>query len=136
MIGVMLLTMDDKYLTKDGELPYRPDCDKLFLYGMCANKPILCSENTRDMLPRTLIGICKAVDLEYDKSKHNEYVNLGVSTYDIWPETLFIVRSKTIAVRGKTFRYRHKYSLKDAYLVDKLIIEEWIRNDTRIKSGV
>ncbi len=126
----MLLTFDDKYLTRDGKLPERPVGDKQFLYGLCAGKTIYCSENTRATLPQSLIDISDGVTTEYyDHDAHN-YINLGVSTYDILPRKLYIVRSNNIAVGGKPFRYRHKYTKNNTNVLDGTFctqIEEWIR---------
>ena len=136
MIGVMLLTQNDVYLSETGRLPSRPKWDKGFLHTLCLGKDLLGSKATMDKMPQTMLNSANKiyVDTLPPGIDWGNIVNLGVETYSRYkPETLLIVRSISDC-KGKVFRYTDDYKLYHVTSVGGvrgsigLKVELWKRN--------
>jgi hypothetical protein len=113
MIGILLLTPDNKYVI-DGKLPPRPKDDKHILVGLCKNAHIICSENTADTLPYSIKNASKGIyvnpqDIADLLPTDEPVVNLGISTLKMYPPDLLIVIRAKHAV-GKKWR---RFDLSD-----------------------
>lgn len=97
-VGIILLSSNDMYVDSEGKLPLRPEFDKKLLRHLCNNQVYMCSPNTRDTLPLSIITNGeRATSEKYD-------INLGIKTlYTLPPHLLIVVRSVEHIESGKTF---------------------------------
>jgi hypothetical protein len=104
-VGIVLLSNDNYYLGKVGELPSpRPEWDKKLLLNLCKDKICICSQNTYESLPKSLFDISKGIYVA-GNGNINYDVNLGINTFKTQkPEVLYIVRTGEDLGGGKEFR--------------------------------
>lgn len=100
-LGVMLLSANNVYVSHHGHLPKRPAFDKTFITDIIKGQRVLCSYETLQSLPKSIISAAKYFTIdtnaEYD-------INFGVSTFKDAPvDILFIVRNND-TMNGKKFR--------------------------------
>ena len=100
-LGLMLLSKDGFYLSKNGKLPTRPTWDKRFLVDMCRDMKVICSLATATTIPNSIHKAAELVTIE----PTNEFdINLGVKTFKDHPVDLLIVtRSNSVFKTGKFF---------------------------------
>jgi len=115
VIGIVLLSKDGKYVGINGELPARPDFDKDMLLKLIKGKYCVCSPNTYEDLPKSVIkaaGTIEAIDNPWKlemigimlKDDYGTAINLGIKTFKSLPPNIFyVVRSDENMVDGKDF---------------------------------
>ena len=99
-VGILLLSQDNFYTDKDGRLPKRPEFDKELLVALCKGQDFVCSSNTFDTLPDSIL------ENSYLKTERTETydINLGVKTlFTLPPHLLIVVRSQQYIHHGKHF---------------------------------
>jgi len=116
-VGIILLSQDNYYVDKDGKLPKRPNHDKKLLTELCRGQLFICSENTFNTLPKSIMD-----HADYTEGRGGYDVNLGIKTlYTNPPHLLIVSRSAGYLHRGKHF------SLKDYIQVfSSEYLELWI----------
>jgi len=135
MIGLMLLTVDDLYLVRGGtsdvlRLPSRPKYDKCILQALCVGRAILCSKETANKLPSTIIKVAEKIYIDNygGRMVTDDIINLGVSTYkNNLPDILYIVRSPSGYTKGKVFRYKETHGYEKTIVVCDTKLEVWRR---------
>jgi hypothetical protein len=102
MIGIVLLSLDDYYLSADGELPARPLFDKELLLALCKNANIGCSPNTEKALPKSIRDVASTIN----STTWRPNVNLGIRTFRTAPpDIMLVVRGNNWLNGGKSFDY-------------------------------
>lgn len=100
MIGMVLLSIDDYYVSSTGGLPARPDFDKDLLLALCKGMNVLCSPNTKKDLPNSVIKVANTVNSPTWQAD----VNLGISTFrSNPPDVMLVVRGTNALNGGKKF---------------------------------
>lgn len=115
LVGTILLTKDNKYVTDGGKLPTRPKHDKGLLAGLVKNQTL--SEHGYIMLPQSMQKTC-VVNMD----KPLDY-SVPIAIDEIAESDLLIIsRSIEEFEGGKTFRLDNfKCLVKDRK------VELWIR---------
>jgi len=116
MINTILLSQNDCYVDKDGNLPKRPSFDKELLTAFCKNQVV--SENGYNGLPPSMRKIVR-------KQKMNdEEISLAITIPEIdkYSDVLIIIRSSETLENGKIFRLNNFKNL-----VKNENIEIWIK---------
>jgi hypothetical protein len=102
MIGIVLLSLDDYYLSADGKLPARPLFDKDLLLALCKNANIGCSPNVAKDLPKSIRDVASTIN----STTWAPNVNLGISTFRTAPpDIMLVVRGHSWLNEGKLFDY-------------------------------
>ncbi len=116
-VGIILLSQDNYYLDRRGNLPLRPEFDKELLVALCKLQTFTCGSNTFKSLPESILK-----NAHYTKGSDYD-VNLGVVTLvDNPPHLLIVSRSDQYIHGGKHF------SLKDyKRYFDSPKLELWIK---------
>lgn len=105
--GIILLSQNNCYVDKNGNLPKRPHFDKEFLLGVVKNKKVLCSKNTLATLPKSVLQAAAYITTD---PKDSWEVNLGIETFQVPPDTLYVVRSNELITKGGLeFRFDSSY---------------------------
>ena len=100
MIGSLLLTTSDEYLTAKGRLPDRPALDKLLLTELCRNK--IVSKRGYEMLPPSIRRVCK-VGKKYD---------MPITIKEIAKCELLIISRSPMSTTGLGLQFKlHKFKL-------------------------
>lgn len=113
MIGTILLTCDNQYITNDGKLPDRPDYDKDMLRAMSNGNTV--SPAGSKMLPPSIRGLVSM----------SEVYNFPVTIRELAKADILLVnRSTSTFDGGKVFRLDNFRCI-----VKEKQIELWIRED-------
>lgn len=100
MIGIVLISTDGYYVGPNGELPKRPWFDKGLLLALCKGMNVLCSPNTKNDLPNSVIKVANTVNSPIWQAD----VNLGISTFrSTPPDIMLVVRGTDNLNKGKKF---------------------------------
>lgn len=106
-VGICLVSKDGYYLREDGSLPIRPSWDKKFLVDLVTGMTTICSQNTFNTLPPSIVETQPYIYIPYEDFRLElpyQDINLGIATFKEEPELMFIVRSKYEANGGKLLR--------------------------------
>ena len=98
-VGILILSLDNCYLSADGKLPKRPKFDKALLTALCRDHKVIVGPHTRKSIPDSLLKDSEIIDWygDYD-------LNLGIVTMKINPpHLLIVVRSIVNLPEGKKF---------------------------------
>ena len=87
--GIVLLSPDGYYVNSRGGLPARPTWDKTFLLWKVKNKRVLCSENTKNTLPNSLIKAAKSISTNPADPWD---INLGIDTFKHVPDVFYLCK--------------------------------------------
>jgi len=99
-LGVVLLSKNNKYIGEQGQLPARPSWDKDFITRLIKGKRVLCSKETLNSLPKSILKsayFTTSCEAEYD-------INFGIDTFKQKPDLLIVVRSNDDLDGGYEFR--------------------------------
>ena len=88
--GIVLISRDGYYLNSRGDLPTRPEWDKTFLLWKVNGKRILCSENTKVTLPKSVIDAAQSISTNPEEPWD---INLGIDTFKHVPDIFYLCKS-------------------------------------------
>jgi len=112
MIGTILLSKDNKYIDKDGNLPSRPDYDKEMLKALVKGHSV--SAKGYNMLPPSIRAVC---------SDYNDNYTMPITIRELAEADILLVnRSSEILEGGKEFRLDNFKCIKEENQ-----IELWIK---------
>ena len=114
IVSTILLSQDDEYVDKDGNLPARPVFDKFMLRELCRGKAI--SGAAEAMLPPSIRNVTGGI----------EFMPITIKEIDKYAELLIVVRSKSQSLGGKVFRFTNFKMLARSEG-----IELWIRKEKK-----
>jgi len=115
IVSTILLSPENVYVDKDGNLPYRPNFDKDLLREVVRGQRV--SFKAKEMLPESIASLAY--------SSHFPNVGITIPEIDELTDLLIVIRSAD-HIEGKKFRFDNFYpilKLKD--------IELWRRREDR-----
>lgn len=114
IVSTILLSLDDEYVDKDGNLPTRPAFDKSMLRELCKGKAI--SSAAEAILPTSIKNVIGGM----------EFIPITIKEIDAYAELLIVIRSKSQSLGGKVFRFTNFKMLAKSEE-----IEIWIRKEKK-----
>ena len=120
-IGIVLISSDGYYLGPDGQLPARHAWDKSFLTSLAKGQDILCSPNTANTLPPSIVKVASSIHIE-PREPHT--LNFGISSFTTEPKLFILVKAHEQLGGGKKFR---RFFASYYNLLSNEDIEIWTR---------
>ena len=124
--GIVLISRDGYYLNSRGDLPTRPEWDKTFLLWKVKGKRILCSENTKATLPKSIISASQSISTNPEEPWD---INLGIDTFKHVPDIFYLCKSPLYMSDRKSKRLRLDFLSEHSVVLDTKEIAIYARND-------
>lgn len=113
--SIVLLSKDGNYVSHNGKLPTRTKFDKSLLKFIVHSEFVLCSQKTKEVLPKSILNNCHAVTTH---PSDIWTVNLGISTYNE-PSDIFVIVHSPETMEGKPFNFK-KIGLHYDMVIDSI----------------